>query len=63
MATDSSSGHHHAHPVRDALTAAGDASAEFLATMFADTHHESWEDAVRRYDDTHPTPPPRDPQA
>ncbi len=54
MATDNSNSHHHAHPVRDALAAAGEASAEVLATMFADHHHESWEDAVRRYDATHP---------
>jgi len=44
----------HPHHVRDALAAAGDASAQLLATMFTDTHHEGWEDAVARYDATHP---------
>jgi len=46
-------GDHQHHHVRDALSAAGDASAELLATMFADTYNEPWEDAVRRYDASH----------
>jgi hypothetical protein len=62
MAGQDSDGHHTGDtgdtrpshlPVREGLSAAGDASAELLATMFADTYNEPWEDAVRRYDTTH----------
>jgi hypothetical protein len=45
---------HAQHHFRDVLSAAGDASADLLATMFSDTHHEAWEDSVRRYEQTHP---------
>lgn len=43
------------HHAREALSAVGDASAQFLATLFADGYHEPWEDAVRRYDEAHPS--------
>ena len=54
MGTPDPDNREHPHPVRHALSAAGEASAELLATMFADSHHESWEDAVHRYDAAHP---------
>ena len=47
------SGEHAEHHVRGALAAAGDASAQVLASLFHDPHHEAWEDAVRRYEREH----------
>jgi len=47
------SSEHAEHHVREAIAAAGDASAHVLASLFHDPHHESWEDAVRRYEREH----------
>ena len=37
------------HPVLDATLGT-------VISLFSTQHHDSWEDAVRRYDETHPNP-------
>ena len=46
----------HQHHVLDAVTAACAVPIEALVSMLTTTHHDSWEEALARYDHDHPAP-------
>jgi hypothetical protein len=53
-ATDSTLSAGERHHVLDTVAAALALPIEVVASIFTTTHHDSWEDAVARYDHDHP---------
>jgi hypothetical protein len=50
----------HPHPVRDALSSAGDVFRDALLSISGTHHAEPWEQALARYEHDHPHAEPAD---